>query len=212
MPTRHPCTPALCQSVSQSVSLSHLSSPDRDPGSALSIDRPLLIKISTQVPLPLPLGRVPRSPAGRGAREGGAAGGSVAPLARVAARARRPGHAVHSSRHAVAWQCSATRDFARAALSRARGLAGLFSPEQLKILAGNLQINASLTVVFEVPWPPIHLRYLGVLNIFKLDLFKGLALAAPCVHASHFMSLASFVGAPIVLLSALALALCLVGV
>ena len=70
MPTRHPCTPALCQSVSQSVSLSHLSSPDRDPGSALSIDRPLLIKISTQVPLPLPLGQFPAPrPAEAPARE-----------------------------------------------------------------------------------------------------------------------------------------------
>jgi hypothetical protein len=81
-----------------------------------------------------------------------------------------------------------------------------FSPGQLKILMGNLQINASLTVVFSIPWPPVHVRFVNFLNVFKLDVFKGLAFAAPCLHSNHFMSLAAFVAAPIVLVLVLALA------
>jgi hypothetical protein len=71
----------------------------------------------------------------------------------------------------------------------------LISPGQLKLVLGNLQINASLTVVFSIPWPPVHVRFINFLSVFKLDLFKGLSFAAPCLHASHFMSLASFVAA-----------------
>jgi hypothetical protein len=77
--------------------------------------------------------------------------------------------------------------------------AGMVSPGQLKIALGNLQINASLTVVFAVPWPPVYSQFLEMLNVFKLDLFKGLTFVAPCLHSSHFMSLATFVAAPIVL-------------
>jgi hypothetical protein len=80
------------------------------------------------------------------------------------------------------------------------------SPAQLQIVMGNLQINASLTVVFAVPWPPLHTRFLAFLNVFKLDLFKGFAFAAPCLHSSHFMSLAMFVAAPPVLVAVFAAA------
>ena len=69
----------------------------------------------------------------------------------------------------------------------------LITPGQLKLLLGNLQINASLTVVFDIPWPPVHIRFINVLNVFKFDLFKGLSFMVPCLHSSHFMSLASFV-------------------
>jgi hypothetical protein len=69
----------------------------------------------------------------------------------------------------------------------------LMTPGQLKILLGSLQINASLTVVFDIPWPPVHIRFINFLSVFKLDLFKGLSFMAPCLHSSHFMSLASFV-------------------
>ena len=71
----------------------------------------------------------------------------------------------------------------------------LMTPGQLKILLGSLQINASLTVVFDIPWPPVHIRFINFLSVFKLDLFKGLSFMAPCLHSSHFMSLASFVAA-----------------
>jgi len=108
----------------------------------------------------------------------------------------------------------------------------LMTPGQLKLVLGNLQINAyvktdtiqprrvaslslalsrslwltlyhcclrytysyrSLTVVFNIPWPPVHMRFINFLSVFKLDLFKGLSFMAPCLHSSHFMSLASFV-------------------
>ena len=36
-----------------------------------------------------------------------------------------------------------------------------FSPGQMKILMGNLQINASFTVVFEIPWPSGFTTFLG---------------------------------------------------
>jgi hypothetical protein len=108
----------------------------------------------------------------------------------------------------------------------------LMTPGQLKLVLGNLQINAyvktdtiqprrvaslslsrslwltlyhcclrytysyrSLTVVFNIPWPPVHMRFINFLSVFKLDLFKGLSFMAPCLHSSHFMSLASFVAA-----------------
>ena len=80
----------------------------------------------------------------------------------------------------------------------------MVSPEQLKLAMGNLQINASLTVVFAIPWPPMYTQFLEMLNVFKLDIFRGLAFAAPCLHSSHFMSLATFVAAPIVLLAVFA--------
>jgi hypothetical protein len=82
--------------------------------------------------------------------------------------------------------------------------ADMVSPGQLKLAMGNLQINASLTVVFAIPWPPMYTQFLEMLNVFKLDLFKGLAFAAPCLYSSHFMSLATFVAAPIVLLAVFA--------
>ena len=90
--------------------------------------------------------------------------------------------------------------------SLATQVASAFSPGQLKIVMGNLQINASLTVVFDIPWPPIHAQFLEMLNIFKLDLFKGLTFAVPCLHSSHFMSLASFVVTPLVLVAVFAAA------
>jgi hypothetical protein len=74
-------------------------------------------------------------------------------------------------------------------------------PGMIKILMGNLQINASLMVVFEIPWPPLHKQFLGYMSVFKLDVFKGLSFAAPCLHSSHYMSLASFIATPLVLLS-----------
>jgi hypothetical protein len=82
----------------------------------------------------------------------------------------------------------------------------MVSPGQLKIVLGNLQINASLTVVFAIPWPPVYTRVLNFLSVFKLDVFKGLAFAVPCLHSNHFMSLAAFVATPIVLVLVLALA------
>ena len=36
-----------------------------------------------------------------------------------------------------------------------------FSPGQFKVLMGNLQINASFTVVFEIPWPSGFTTFLG---------------------------------------------------
>lgn len=84
--------------------------------------------------------------------------------------------------------------------SFAAQISAMFSSGQLKIAMGNLQINASLTVVFSIPWPPLHTRFLGLLNLFKFDVFKGLAFAAPCLHASHYMSLTMFIGAPIVII------------
>ena len=90
--------------------------------------------------------------------------------------------------------------------SLVKQISSMFSSEQLKIAMGNLQINASLTVVFAIPWPPLHTKFLGMLNIFKFDLFKGLSFAAPCLHSSHFMSLALFVAAPVVLIAVFALA------
>jgi len=69
----------------------------------------------------------------------------------------------------------------------------LMKPGQIKLVLGNLQINASLTVVFDIPWPPVHMHFINFLNVFKLDLFKGLSFMVPCLHSSHFMSLASFV-------------------
>ena len=68
-----------------------------------------------------------------------------------------------------------------------------------QVLMGNLQINASLNIVFDVPWPPIHTQFIAFLSIFKLDIFKGMSFAAPCLHSSHFMSLATFIATPIVL-------------
>jgi hypothetical protein len=65
---------------------------------------------------------------------------------------------------------------------------------------GNLQINASLTVVFDIPWPPVYTQFIDFLSVFKLDVFKGLSFAAPCLHSSHFMSLASFILLPLILL------------
>ena len=89
-------------------------------------------------------------------------------------------------------------------------VSGLISAGQLKIAMGNLQINASLTVVFTIPWPPMHVKFIRFLSVFKLDLFKGLAFAAPCLHSSHFMSLATFVAAPACVAAVLALTLGLV--
>ena len=88
----------------------------------------------------------------------------------------------------------------------------MLSVGQWKIALGNLQINASLTVVFAIPWPPVYTQFLEILNIFKLDLFKGFAFAAPCLHSSHFMSLAGFVAAPLVLMSVFALSFGCAGV
>ena len=82
----------------------------------------------------------------------------------------------------------------------------MVATNQLKIVTGNLQINASLTVVFSIPWPPVHTQFLEMLNVFKLDLFKGLSFAVPCLHSSHFMSLTTFLAAPIVLLAVFTLA------
>ena len=76
-----------------------------------------------------------------------------------------------------------------------------FNPGQIKILMGNLQINASLNVVFAIPWPPIYTQFIELLNVFKLDIFKGFSLALPCLHSTHFMSLAMFVAMPLVLIS-----------
>jgi hypothetical protein len=107
---------------------------------------------------------------------------------------------------------------ANAGISSARGAAcgtvvqllsqvnDLFNPGQFKILMGNLQINASLTVVFSIPWPPIHTQFIELLNVFKLDVFKGLSFAAPCLHSTHFMSVATFVATPIVLVGVFAVA------
>ena len=39
------------------------------------------------------------------------------------------------------------------------------SPGQLKVLMGNLQINASFTVVFEIPWPKGFTNLLGYMNM-----------------------------------------------
>jgi hypothetical protein len=89
------------------------------------------------------------------------------------------------------------RDTATSLIEQIRDM---FDPGQIKIMMGNLQINASLTVVFEIPWPPIHTKFLGFLSVFKLDIFKGLSFAAPCLHSNHFMSLASFIATPIVLI------------
>ena len=77
---------------------------------------------------------------------------------------------------------------------------------QMKILVANLQINASLTVVFAIPWPPIHTRFINFLSVFKLDLFTGLAIVAPCIYSSHFMSLAGFVAAPLIIVAVFVLA------
>lgn len=74
-------------------------------------------------------------------------------------------------------------------------------PGSIKILMGNLQINASLNVVFEIPWPPIFTKFLAFMAVFKLDIFKGFSFAAPCLHSSHFMSLASFIATPAVLIA-----------
>ena len=82
----------------------------------------------------------------------------------------------------------------------------MVSPGQVKIAVGNLQINASLTVVFSIPWPPVHTRFVNFLSVFKLDVFTGLSFAAPCLHSTHFMSLASFVAAPLLVVGVLALA------
>jgi hypothetical protein len=82
-----------------------------------------------------------------------------------------------------------------------------FDPGQIKILMGNLQINASLTVVFAIPWPPIHTHFIEMLNVFKLDVFKGLSFAMPCLHSTHFMSLAMFTAMPLVLIGVFSAAL-----
>ena len=76
---------------------------------------------------------------------------------------------------------------------------GVISTSQLKILMGNLQINASLSVVFSIPWPPLHVRFINLMSIFKFDMFKFLAFASPCLHSNHFMSLAMFVAMPLVI-------------
>ena len=64
-------------------------------------------------------------------------------------------------------------------------VASAFSPGQLKVLMGNLQINASFTVVFDIPWPSGFANFLGFMDVFKLDIFSGLSFAAPCLHSTH---------------------------
>ena len=54
--------------------------------------------------------------------------------------------------------------------------------------------------MFDIPWPPVYTQFIDFLSVFKLDVFKGLSFAAPCLHSSHFMSLASFVAIPLILL------------
>ena len=63
---------------------------------------------------------------------------------------------------------------------------------QIKLLLGNMQINASINVVFDIPWPQQFSAFLEFLNIFKFDFFKGLTFVAPCLHTTHYMSLFTF--------------------
>ena len=55
-----------------------------------------------------------------------------------------------------------------------------------------MQINASINVVFDIPWPQQFSAFLEFLNIFKFDFFKGLTFVAPCLHTTHYMSLFTF--------------------
>ena len=80
-------------------------------------------------------------------------------------------------------------------------------PGQIKLLIVNLQINASISIIFDVPWPKEFLTFLSALSIVKLDLFSWFSIAAPCLHSTHFMGLASFIAAPLVLIVVSAAAL-----
>jgi len=92
--------------------------------------------------------------------------------------------------------CAAAVAGARSFFARA---GTLIAPGQMQLMMGNLQINASLSVVFTIPWPVNFMKWIDVLSFAKLDIFKGLAIATPCLHSSHFMSLAMFVAIPAVL-------------
>ena len=71
---------------------------------------------------------------------------------------------------------------------------------QFKILVGNLQINASLIIVFpSIPWPTLHTEFINALSLVKLDIAKVFTWVVPCLHSTHFMSLATWVAAPIIL-------------
>ena len=89
------------------------------------------------------------------------------------------------------------------------GILAQLQSGQFKLLTGNLQINASFTAVFSIPWPRVYLDFIRLLSIFKLDLIKGLSFTVPCLHSTHFMALAMWTSAPIVLLIVFAAAFAL---
>jgi hypothetical protein len=118
---------------------------------------------------------------------------------------------VGAGARAVIGDASCATTCARSIVDSARGgvtnfTSQIISSGQLKILISNLQINASLTVVFAIPWPPIHTQFINILSIFKLDLFKGLAIVVPCLYSTHYMSLAGFVAAPLIIVAVFVLA------
>ena len=118
---------------------------------------------------------------------------------------------VGAGARAVVGDASCATACARSIVVSARGdvtnfTSQIISSGQLKILISNLQINASLTVVFAIPWPPIHTQFINILSIFKLDLFKGLAVVVPCLYSTHYMSLAGFVTAPLIIVAVFVLA------
>ena len=80
------------------------------------------------------------------------------------------------------------------------------SPMQMKIVMYNLQIVASLAIVFSVPWPQDFYNYIEFLNIFKLDIFRGLAWLSPCMYSTHAMSLVMFTLTPTFIIFSFALA------
>ena len=80
-------------------------------------------------------------------------------------------------------------------------LRALLSVDQVKLLIGNLQINASLGVVFDIPWPYSFKQLTNFFSVFKLDLFSGLSIVLPCVHSTHYMSVTFFILIPAVLVT-----------
>ena len=99
------------------------------------------------------------------------------------------------------------RGVSQTILSVIRTILAQFPAGQLKILIANLQINASFPAILNVPWPSGYSRFLAYLSLFKLDIFKPISFSIPCMHSTHYMSLATFGVVPIAFVAACGAAL-----
>lgn len=67
----------------------------------------------------------------------------------------------------------------------------------LKTALGNVQITASLPLVFDVSWPPAFTGMLSAIGVAMLDFAALLADAVPCAGATHYQSLVVLLSMPI---------------